>query len=338
MSLTFIGWFFVISSIAMLMIFLWRSRGLRNEQFDLETCKACLEDIGARLKHGELNEAEEEAARLALLSRLRPSRWRFGKNLQSTPQMVFVAAVVFLLVSGIGAAISNVGSAPEAAHTEEIISFSGPDGEMLTRLTDYARSIGTEQPPSMTAAGEFLPDVNAMIERLAARLEATPQDIEGWRMLGRSYFHTARYEQAAAAFGRALELDPGSAELKLSYGEAKAKASEGDNLEIASSVQTGAIGKSADGRSVEKITTPEGLSEHEREAAIRSMVDGLAQRLESSPRDVDGWIHLIRSRVVLGEDEMAATAFRKAREVFADDLVASGKIVAVAIELGLKAE
>ena len=76
----------------------------------------------------------------------------------------------------------------------------------------------------------------------------------------------------------------------------------------------------------------------EPEAAIRSMVDGLAQRLESSPRDVDGWIHLIRSRVVLGEKEVAVTAFRKALDVFADDSAASGKITAAAIDLGLKAE
>ena len=68
------------------------------------------------------------------------------------------------------------------------------------------------------------------------------------------------------------------------------------------------------------------------------MVDGLASRLESSPHDVDGWARLMRSRVVLGEREVAATAFRKALEVFKDDQAASGKITAAAIALGLKAE
>ena len=46
----------------------------------------------------------------------------------------------------------------------------------------------------------------------------------------------------------------------------------------------------------------------------------------------------MRSRVVLGETEVAATAFRKALEVFKDDFAASGEITAAAIELGLKAE
>ena len=157
-------------------------------------------------------------------------------------------------------------------------------------------------------------------------------------MLGWSYFHTARYEQAATAYARAVELDPSSAELKLSYEEAKAKASEGDNLETASSLQTEPVAKGGDGLSVEKITKPETMPPHEHDAEIRSMVDGLADRLESSPRDVEGWTLLMRSRVVLGEREVAATAFRKALEVFKDDSAASGEITAAAIELGLKAE
>jgi CubicO group peptidase (beta-lactamase class C family) len=57
-----------------------------------------------------------------------------------------------------------------------------------------------------------------------------------------------------------------------------------------------------------------------------------------SPRDVEGWTRLMRSRVVLGESEVAATAFHKALEVFKDDSAASGKITAAANELGLKAE
>jgi cytochrome c-type biogenesis protein CcmH len=209
---------------------------------------------------------------------------------------------------------------------------------MLAHLKDYTRSIGTKESASITAAGKLLPDVNSMIERLAARLETTPEDIKGWQMLGWSYFHTARYEQAATAFARAVELDPNSAELKLSYEEAKAKASESDNLETASSLQTEAVGMGGDRSSVEKNTKSEAMPPHEHDAAVRSMVDRLADRLESSPRDVDGWTLLMRSRVVRGEREIAATALRKALEVFKEDSAASREITAAAIELGLKTE
>ena len=322
MSLTFFGWLLAASSMPFLLHFLMGARGLRKEQPDVENFRASLEDIGARQKKGELTDAEADAARLALLSRLPSARWRFGKSIQGHHLKLLVASVVFLLVSGIGAAVSYDKSAVEAIRPEETISFSGPDGEMLTRLSDYARSIGTEQSSSTTTGGELLPDVNAMIERLAARLETTPKDLEGWRMLGWSYFHTERYEQAATAFGRALDLDPGSAELKLSYEDAKAK----------TTLQTRAV----DGEpNVANVATAEAMSAPGPEVAIRSMVDGLASRLESSPRDADGWIHLMRSRVVLGEQGMATAAFQKARKVFMEDKAESAQIMAAAIELGL---
>jgi len=256
----------------------------------------------------------------------------------------FLASILmaFLLVAGIGATTSYLEDPPAVTGSGDTFSFSlsrsGSNGEMLARLEDYTRSIGTEQPASVAAAGKLQPDVSTMIERLAARLETTPEDIKGWRMLGWSYFNTGRYEQAATAYARAVELDPNSAEIKISYEEAKAKASESDNLETASSLQTKAVGKDGDGPSVDTVTKPEAMPPHERGAAIRSMVDSLADRLERSPRDVEGWTRLMRSRVVLGEREVAATAFRKALEVFKDDSAASGKIAAAAIELGLKAE
>ncbi len=90
--------------------------------------------------------------------------------------------------------------------------------------------------------------------------------------------------------------------------------------------------------SAEKIAKSEVTAPHEGNAAIRSMVDGLADRLASSPRDIDGWTRLMRSRVVLGEREVAASAFRKALDVFKDDPAASVKIKDAATELGLEAE
>jgi cytochrome c-type biogenesis protein CcmH/NrfG len=343
MPLILLGWLILIVSaiaISALLIFPTRSRGSRREQLDVETCKACLEDIGSQIKLGKLNEAEADAARLALLSQPRSSNGGYGQDLRRAARKFIAPVAVLLLVAGIGAVTSYVWDPPEAL--EDTISDSkspsGSDGEMLARLTDYTRSIGAEETAPTAAAGKLLPDVNTMIERLAARLETAPGDIEGWRTLGWSYFHTARYEQAAAAFANAVELDPSSAELTRSYEEAKAKASESDSTKTAASLQTGAVGKGGDGPGAEEETQSEAMPTPERDAVIRSMVDGLADRLESSPRDVEGWTRLMRSRVVLGEREVAATAFRKALDVFKDDSAASDKITAAAIELGLRAK
>jgi cytochrome c-type biogenesis protein CcmH len=299
MSLTLLGWLLVLSSIAISALFV----------------------IGLR----------SDAARLALVSRLRSSRRGFGQDRRAAAGTWIAAAAAFLLVAGIGAAMSYLRDPPEAASSS--LSRSGLNGDLLARLKDYARSNGVEEPVAAPAAGKPLPDVNTMIERLAARLETTPRDVKGWRMLGWSYFNTGRYEQAATAYARAVKLDPNSAEIKLSYEEAKAKASE-----TAASLQTEAIGNGSDGLHVAKNTKSEAMPPTGQDAAIRAMVDGLASRLEHSPRDVEGWTRLMRSRVVLGETEVAATAFRKALEIFKDDTAASGKITAAAIELGLKTE
>ena len=315
---------------------------MQRKRLDVESCKARLEDIEARLKARKLNKAEADAARLALLSQLRSSSWGLGPDLRRVARTLIAPAAAFLLVAGIGIAVSYVADPPEAAGPADTTSYSesgfGADGEMLASLADYTRSIGAADPAPAPAEGKSLPDVDTLIERLAARLESTPEDIEGWQMLGRSYFHTGRFEQAAVAFAKAVELDPSSAELKRLYEETKAKASSSADSETASPLQTGSIGKSGDGPGVERIAEAEAQPAPDREAQIRSMVDRLADRLETSPRDVEGWTRLMRSRVVLGEREVATTAFRKALDVFKDDSAASSQITAAAIELGLKSE
>jgi cytochrome c-type biogenesis protein CcmH len=68
---------------------------------------------------------------------------------------------------------------------------------------------------------------------------------------------------------------------------------------------------------------------------IRGMVDGLAKRLEQSPRDADGWIKLIRSRMVLGETELAKQALESGLEAFDEGSPERDQIAAAALKLGL---
>jgi cytochrome c-type biogenesis protein CcmH len=64
--------------------------------------------------------------------------------------------------------------------------------------------------------------LTAMIERLAARLEATPDDAQGWAMLGRSYVVAGNFERAVQAYSRAIKLVPEDAELLADYADALA--------------------------------------------------------------------------------------------------------------------
>lgn len=268
----------------------------------------------------------------SILSRLRPPHSAIGQYLRGSTGALLVAAAVFLLVAGIGAATSYLKETPDAA------TAPPSNGDTLARLKDYTSTIRSEEPAHAAPGGKQLPDVSTMIERLAARLETTPGDVKGWRMLGWSYFYTGRYKEAVAAYAKAVALEPNSEELKLEYEEVKAKASESGNPQTASPSQAETAAKEGAEPSAEDVSRFQAMPPQERTAAIRSMVDGLASRLESSPRDVEGWARLMRSRVVLGEKGVAEAAFRKALDVFKDDTAASDRIKAAAIELGLKVE
>jgi cytochrome c-type biogenesis protein CcmH len=90
------------------------------------------------------------------------------------------------------------------------------------------------------------------------------------------------------------------------------------------------------GPTAEDVKAAEALSAGDRNTMIRGMVDGLAARLEKNPRDADGWIKLIRSRKVLGEEADASQALKKALEIFADAPAERAQIVAAAMELQVK--
>jgi len=68
---------------------------------------------------------------------------------------------------------------------------------------------------------------------------------------------------------------------------------------------------------------------------IGSMVDGLEQRLETAPKDSEGWIRLVRSRMVLGETEKARSALTRALDAFSGDPEARRRIEDAAKQAGL---
>src|SRR5258706_11744408 len=63
-----------------------------------------------------------------------------------------------------------------------------------------------------------------MIAGLEKRLATHPDDVEGWRMLGWSDFETRRFDAAVQAYGHAVMLAPGRADLWSALGEARVMA------------------------------------------------------------------------------------------------------------------
>ncbi len=74
----------------------------------------------------------------------------------------------------------------------------------------------------------------------------------------------------------------------------------------------------------------------DQQAMIRGMVDGLAEKLEQNPQDLEGWLRLIRARTVLKDIEVAQAALDKARGIFAGNPPAMVSLNSLATELNLK--
>ena len=65
----------------------------------------------------------------------------------------------------------------------------------------YKGSPGTKSGPGQA------PDIQQMVASLAARLEQQPDDLNGWKMLGRSYMTLGNPAAAVDAYRRAVELE-----------------------------------------------------------------------------------------------------------------------------------
>jgi cytochrome c-type biogenesis protein CcmH len=84
-------------------------------------------------------------------------------------------------------------------------------------------------PRTVQTGKEITPQqLAAMVEQLARRLKVKPNDAQGWSMLARSYAVLERYPDAAAAYEKAVALQPRSAQLRADYGDLLATAAGGN--------------------------------------------------------------------------------------------------------------
>lgn len=73
------------------------------------------------------------------------------------------------------------------------------------------------------------------------------------------------------------------------------------------------------GPSEEQIAAASGLSAEQRSVMIRGMLERLSERLQRDGSDVEGWLRLVRSYMVLGEPDKARAAVADARRALAGD-------------------
>lgn len=81
----------------------------------------------------------------------------------------------------------------------------------------------------------------------------------------------------------------------------------------------GASGGARSGPSDEQVAASSELSPEQRKLMIQGMVDRLAERLNRDGSDVEGWLRLVRSYMVLGQADKARAAAADARRALAGD-------------------
>ncbi len=111
--------------------------------------------------------------------------------------------------------IERLGQSPEMAPWKEVFAAQANRiAEGLGREPVVASSVPSTPGPSaadVEAAADMTADeraafIRSMVARLAARMEATPEDIDGWMRLGNAYRVLGEIEEARAAYLSAKAL------------------------------------------------------------------------------------------------------------------------------------
>jgi cytochrome c-type biogenesis protein CcmH len=400
-----------------------------------------LTEIARKAAAGLIDSSQAESAcadiKRALVSERVPAAGRAGFSRDRASLAAFAVAGILMLGAAVLYALNGSSDLPSGSDKAAFSRAEFSAVDQLAAAMQGATSL--PQNPSQPRQDS----VDAMIARLADRLKRSPDDPEGWRMLGWSYFNTERFAQAASAYAKAIELNPQSADYRSSRGEALVRAADGRVTDTAKAAfaealrldptdprarfflglakeqagdkqaalddwiallnqtnsndpdandpwvgdlrqritelgqETGvdvsqrlsraraapnagllgmlqqqeqapaipdvAVPNAAAASAVpsrgdptaDDVRNAQAMQPADRMAMIQAMVDRLASRLDQSPRDVDAWIRLMRSRQVLGEADAAEQAFRFALDVFKDSPQEREQISAAARELGL---
>lgn len=112
-----------------------------------------------------------------------------------------------------------------------------PLGSVLVYLTigtpqalDPALSAVAASGEAPHAGGEGTPQMEQAIAGLEKRLEAEPDNADGWMLLGRAYKTLQRFEPARDALKRAFDLKPNDPDVMVEYAEAIALADPERNI------------------------------------------------------------------------------------------------------------
>ncbi len=171
---------------------------------------------------------------------------------------------------------------------------------------DAERLIGLGEALIVKANGAVTQEALGLFEK-AAMLE--PSDLRPPLMQARFYMQAGKRDEAIAVLQKMLDTAPENAPWRADIEQAIANMKSGrtEGAPAGNAVAPQAP-VAQPGPTQADIEAAAQLDEQGRKDMIRSMVDGLAEKLRENPSDAAGWERLIRAYMVLGEREKALEA------------------------------
>jgi cytochrome c-type biogenesis protein CcmH len=346
-------WFvFALMTVAAIFAVLWplgRHDRPQDEGSEVAVYKDQLAEIERDLAGGLIAAPEAEAARVEIGRRLLASagserapvaqsslRWRRAAAVLALVGLPLVAAAVYVPLGS-----PRLGDFPLAERTrtpdmkqpldnlvaqvEQHLEKNPNDGrgwtvlapvlERLGRYDDavraYRNSItyGGESAERRAALGEAMTAAAGGVVTAEAKAEferalaLNPDEARAGYFVGLAAEQDGRQTDAASIWRALLEKAPPDAPWRA--------------LVQASLARVG--GATAPVLSNETVAAAKDMSEGDRGAMVRGMVERLANRLKQNGDDVDGWLRLVRAYIVMGEPDKAKSALADARQAVAND-------------------
>jgi cytochrome c-type biogenesis protein CcmH len=372
--MTFWLLFALMTATAMFAV-LWplaRRAGAVRSGSDLAIYRDQLDEIERDLATGRIATREAEAARVEISRRLLAAADAQAESAAAAPQgtgnwrrrAVAVVALIALPVGAAGLYLAlgspNLPGQPYAARVA-----ATPEAQPVERLVAQVEAHLEANPndgrgwevlaPVYLRMGRFGDAVKARRNVIALSGETADRQAD----LGEALIASANgivTAEAKTALERAVALDANNVKARYFLGlaaeqdgrptdaatiwramlaKAPADAPWADFVRAAVARVEGKAPAPA-GPSTQDVEAAAQLTPEQRTAMIRGMVEKLAGRLKTEGSDVDGWMRLVRSYMVLGERENAIAAARDARRALAGDAEKLRRIDELVKGLGLE--
>jgi len=175
-----------------------------SDELNIEIIKQQLKELDADMEAGELEQEQYTASRhdleKALLADLNVGNNNKTRKAKSGRWAMFAIPVIIIVIA-----------------LPTYFKVGAPD--IIPRLNNPAsmQQRTAQNNPQHSAAGQPNTSMEELVIKLAKRMESEPENIEGWKMLGRSYISLGRIQEALQTYEKAIKLDRKDIDLLMGY-------------------------------------------------------------------------------------------------------------------------